>query len=62
MFTYTIIDIVIVGALFFLAGMVQGYQQGRNEERKRSQETILKVNRQCPHGYEDWDKCPDCCH
>lgn len=16
----------------------------------------------CPHGYEDWDKCPDCCH
>ena len=16
----------------------------------------------CPHGYEDWDECPDCCH
>lgn len=16
----------------------------------------------CPHGYEDWDYCPDCCH
>lgn len=16
----------------------------------------------CPHGYEDWDNCPDCCH
>lgn len=16
----------------------------------------------CPHGYEDWDQCPDCCH
>lgn len=16
----------------------------------------------CPHGYEDWDACPDCCH
>lgn len=18
--------------------------------------------RPCPHGYEDWDRCPDCCH
>lgn len=16
----------------------------------------------CPHGYQDWDDCPDCCH
>lgn len=21
-----------------------------------------KVVRACPHGYLDWDNCPDCCH
>lgn len=21
-----------------------------------------KVVRECPHGYLDWDNCPDCCH
>jgi hypothetical protein len=20
------------------------------------------LKKQCPHGYEDWDECPDCCH
>lgn len=19
-------------------------------------------NKSCPHGYWDWDECPDCCH
>ena len=25
------------------------------------EEKIIEV-RCCPHGYKDWDDCPDCCH
>lgn len=23
---------------------------------------IPEDKEKCPHGYEDWDECPDCCH
>jgi hypothetical protein len=31
----------------------------------RSVEEALKIinpKNLCPHGYDDWDLCPDCCH
>lgn len=26
------------------------------------QEPQVKKVTTCPHGFEDWDDCPDCCH
>lgn len=24
--------------------------------------TIFNMQVGCPHGHDDWDDCPDCCH
>lgn len=28
----------------------------------KQQETSPQGHETCPHGYTDWDECPDCCH
>lgn len=30
--------------------------------RPVNKEQSKKKENQCPHGYTDWDQCPDCCH
>lgn len=31
------------------------------EIKERLKEFELEQSK-CPHGYENWDDCPDCCH
>jgi len=28
----------------------------------RKEEDYTKRDDLCPHGYMNWDECPDCCH
>ncbi len=53
---------IFMGSLFlvllFLEGVVKMiyYTVNKNESEDEQDENL------CPHGYKDWDKCPDCCH
>ena len=41
------------GALAYAAGLHAGRKATKRETWER---------KTCPHGYEDWDQCPVCCH
>ena len=43
----------VVAALAYVADVYVGGKATERETRKRDT---------CPHGYEDWDYCPVCCH
>lgn len=32
------------------------------EDFKRADEEYKRAQKRCPHGHEDWDNCPTCCH
>jgi len=34
----------------------------RNKLKNGIYEEYLRKQKECPHGYEDWNDCPDCCH
>jgi hypothetical protein len=50
-------------------GYERGYQDGLIDAGVGTQKVVDYVNRSrkkphkpCPHGHEDWDECPVCCH
>lgn len=43
---------------FFIVGMLVGFVAGSFKEK----ESTPVVGEPCPHGYDDWGDCPDCCH
>lgn len=44
----TIVLVIGITIGFFFDKLVQRKSEGYSEP--------------CPHGYENWDDCPDCCH
>ena len=50
------ITLLIALASIFLLGLRLGRLDEQIKQNKLKQEEL------CPHGYDDSDKCPDCCH
>lgn len=47
-------QIIAIGVLIFMLGIMFWIFTEPNRDKK--------INTPCPHGHEDWDDCPDCCH
>jgi len=64
-----IIELIIYMAILLLicAAVVKAYdkyickQNDRNYRNSRNSRK-KKIEYPCPHGYTDWDDCPDCRH
>jgi len=49
------------GIMLFLA-FIGWYLIGRADGYVNAMRKIENDPVKCPHGHEDWDDCPDCCH
>ncbi|SHH43868.1 hypothetical protein [Desulforamulus hydrothermalis] len=55
-------DIAVIG---FTAGIFTGFMFclfALSVFNMKRNENMENEYYQCPHGYDDWDDCPDCCH
>jgi len=50
-------EIVIPMLITFIIGVLFGFALSYFLQKE-----IKDMSSECPHGYRDWDLCPDCCH
>jgi len=44
----------------FIISILLGYILGRFSLKRKPQQYNMDL--ECPHGYQNWDHCPDCRH